>query len=82
MADRPETDETASADVLAAVLNTGDQIRHELVDGPFVDDRPRHTLCNLQLVQFTAHTNAANVPQEAGATIRFSCSLHTENWQF
>jgi len=37
------------------MLYTSDQVRHELVDGTFVNNRPRHTLRHFDLVLLAAY---------------------------
>jgi len=51
----PEAEKVASANVLTAMLYTSDQVRHELVDGTFVNNRPRHTLRHFDLVLLAAY---------------------------
>lgn len=49
----PELCETLGADVLTGVLNSGQQVGDELVDGAFVLDGSRDTLSYFNLIALT-----------------------------
>lgn len=61
----PDLGQTLSTNVLAGVLDAGDQVGDEFVDGPFVLHGPRHPLGHLDLVRFTAVRQEARSAQEA-----------------
>lgn len=52
----PELCETLGPDVLTGMLDAGQQVRDELVDGAFVLDGSRDALSDLDLVTLTART--------------------------
>lgn len=54
----PKDGQTLCPDVLAAMLDTGYQVRYKLVDGAFILDRARHTLGYLHLVALTVETRS------------------------
>lgn len=56
----PDLGQTLGTNVLAGVLDAGDQVGDKFVDGPFVLHCPRHPLGHLDFVSFTA------VRQETG----------------
>ncbi len=57
---QPEDGQRFGADVLTAVLDARDQVRHELVYGTLVDHGSRHTLSHFYLITFTANKSSKN----------------------
>lgn len=52
----PELCETLGADVLTGMLDAGQQVGDELVDGAFVLDSSRDALCDFDLVALAARS--------------------------
>lgn len=50
----PDLGQTLGTNVLAGVLDAGNQVGDKFVDGPFVLHSPRHPLGHLDFVRFTA----------------------------